>query len=239
MRCGLLFAATLSVLVATPATAQSSRFFRANADGTGNCVFSPQPLPFNQESAPGYAAITTSFTEGQNVHVRCYFPKPLSAFRPIGKMSNSIRDKDEYYYGLIWERPKDFGGSHPDFHIVDLATPNAKGMLSNVTQRFDIYQESDCDFAIPATDLTKYGVTSPHRCIDLAAFARAMQREYPDHARSPFRFCVYQYVEAVDENATFRTWDPTLSKYRVDTKPRLYKALMTRGCFDYAIADAR
>lgn len=73
--------------------------------GVGNCVFAKQPLPFAKEKE--WKEVTTTFTTGDTVHARCFYPKQLQAFAKKGKLMNELRDERTYRISLeVHERKK-------------------------------------------------------------------------------------------------------------------------------------
>ena len=167
--------AAIAALAATPAAAQSSPLRQVDpATGAGNCVFSPQELLKGQEGTAAYKAIKRDFNEGEDIHIRCYWPKPLSAYRCAGKIYNEIRDKDQYSYALFWMEPGVNGGAEREYMVQDMASDDAAGAFSWDQQRFDLYDDApDCDIKVQDGKLkSDYGVTSPNRCLGLANFAR-------------------------------------------------------------------
>ena len=238
----IIIAATAATILATPAAkagiSNPSNYRQIDANGVGNCVFSPQELPYQNESAPGYRAIKTEFSEGENVHVRCYWAKTASEFQNVGRIWNSIRDNSRFHSSLIWVRPPELKADAPDFFINSVQTPVDAQFAAADQQRFDIVEASDCDFQIinfPKQE--EYGVSSPNNCIDLAGFARAMRPKYALSDPATFEFCVQQYVEAADTETPRQEWDRTLGRYRYSTQRNEYRHLMARGCFTYRLND--
>lgn len=231
----LLLAATLGVAAATPAAAQSSPLRKVDAQGIGNCVFSPQELPKGGEGTAPYKAIKTDFTEGESVHVRCYWPKPLSAYRSAGKIYNEIRDKNQYSYALFWMEPGINGAPDREYMVQDMASEDAAGAFSWDQQRFDLYDDApDCDIKVQDGKLkSDYGVTSPNRCLGLANFARTFVSA---KGLGTLRFCFKQYVEVADRTATYTgldSSDPWRRRTVSTTENDTYKVVLAEGCFNY------
>lgn len=66
--------------------------YRAVKDGVGNCIFSTGDLPFDKEAS--YRDVKTSFGTGDvPVQIRCYYPKQLKEYVPLGRFWNQIRDE--------------------------------------------------------------------------------------------------------------------------------------------------
>lgn len=228
-----------TVLTASAVDAQinnPSSHRQVDENGVGNCVFSTGELPYRNESAPGYRAIKTDFTEGEDVHVRCYWPRTASRYSSVGRLWNSIRDDNRYHSSLIWVRPPELNADAPDFFINSVKTTVDEQFSAADQQRFDIVEASDCDFQIiDVPKQSEYGVTSPNNCISLAGFGRAVRPRYALNDPRTFRFCVQQYVEAADTQTEVREWDRTLGQYRSATRRNEYRHLMARGCFTYRL----
>lgn len=228
-------ASILHGLVYCSAVAGASVHRQPDANGVGNCVFSPQPLPFEKESDPAYAQIKRSFSEGEDVHVRCYLPKPVSDYRDVGKIYNSLRDENEYHARLVWVRPN--MGNDADYLVTGLATEYtaADGVVDQ--QRFDIEVAPNCDFNYSA-DVVKrerYRGVGSRGCVDLGNFIRAVAAEQQLSLPMTARFCVQQHVNAADKEQQIEEWDPALGKKRYSTRRIEYRHLMTRSCFDYQV----
>ena len=233
----LLFAA----LIAGAANAEitnPSAHRKVAPNGVGNCIFSPLELPFQNERAAGYKVTKVEFAEGEEVHVRCYWPKTGSEYSSIGKIWNSIRSEKRFHTSLIWVRPPELKTDSPDFFINSVKTTFDSQWAIADQQRFDIVEAPDCDFQI--IDVPKqamFDVSSPSGCINLADFARAMQSKYPSIRSNTFQFCVQQYVEAADSETQSKEWDRTLGKYRNTTHRNEYRHLIARGCFNYKLSS--
>lgn len=231
-----ILGAAIAALAAAPAAAQSSPLRQVDpATGAGNCVFSPQELPKGQEGTAAYKAIKRDFNEGEDIHIRCYWPKPLSAYRSAGKIYNEIRDKDQYSYALFWMEPGVNGGADREYMVQDMASDDAAGAFSWDQQRFDLYDDApDCDIKVQDGKLkSDYGVTSPNRCLGLANFARTFALA---QGLQTLRFCFKQYVEVADRTATYTgldSSDPWRRRTVSTTKNDTYKIVLAEGCFNY------
>lgn len=231
----LALAAFVPLIVPGPAAAQASPLRKIDAQGIGNCVFSPQELPKGGEGTAPYKAIKTDFTEGESVHVRCYWPKPLSAYRSAGKIANEIRDKNQYSFGLFWMVPFTDKSGYDERFLQDMASEDASAAMNWDQQRFDLYDDHpDCDVRVQDERLKdQYGVTSPHRCLSLANFARTFQ---PAKGMKSLRFCFKQYVDVADQTATYTgrdSSDPLRLRRSSRTMNDTYPVVIAQGCFNY------
>lgn len=231
----LSLAATVTLIVPGPAAAQASPLRKIDAQGIGNCVFSPQELPKGGEGTAPYRAIKTDFTEGESVHVRCYWPKPLSAYRSAGKIANEIRDKNQYSFGLFWMAPFTDKPGYDERLLQDMASEDAASAMSWDQQRFDLYDNNpDCDVKVQDGELKRqYGVTSPHRCLSLANFARTFTQA---RGLKSLRFCFKQYVDVADQTATYTgrdSSDPLRLRRSSRTMNDTYPVVIAQGCFNY------
>lgn len=225
-----------AALAASPAAAQSSPLRQVDpATGAGNCVFSPQELLKGQEGTAAYKAIKSDFNEGESIHIRCYWPKPLSAYRSAGKIANEIRDKNQYSFGLFWMEPTIDGTGYVERFVQDMASEDAAAAFSWDQQRFDLYDsDPDCDIRVQDERLQdQYGVTSPYRCLNLANFARTFA---PAKGHKSLRFCFKQYVEVADQTATYTgadSSDPLRLRRSSRTMNDTYPVVIAEGCFNY------
>jgi hypothetical protein len=227
--------AALTLTLPQPAAAQASPLRKVDANGVGNCVFSPQELPKGGEGTAPYKAIKSDFNEGESVHIRCYWPKPLSAYRSAGKIYNEIRDKNQYSFALFWMNPGTDGGHSGEYFVQDMASDDASGALGWDQQRFDLYDNNpDCDIKVHDGKLqSDYGVTSPFRCLSLANFARTFPLA---QGQKSLRFCFKQYVEVADRTATYTgldSSDPWRRRTVSTTRNDDYKLVIAQGCFNY------
>lgn len=225
-----------AALAASPAAAQSSPLRQVDpATGAGNCVFSPQELLKGQEGTAAYKAIRSDFNEGESIHIRCYWPKPLSAYRSAGKIYNEIRDKNQYSFALFWMEPGLNGAPDREYMVQDMASEDAASAFSWDQQRFDLYDDApDCDIKVQDGKLkSDYGVTSPNRCLGLANFARTFVSA---KGLETLRFCFKQYVEVADRTATYTgldSSDPWRRRTVSTTENDTYKVVLAEGCFNY------
>lgn len=236
--------ALILALAPTAAPAQSGGYRKVDpATGYGNCLFSPMELGFKQEGSAAYRAARTSFTEGESIHIRCYWPRKLATYRTAGKLSNELRDQNRYSYGLVWVMPDNIGGPDKEVLIQDMASPDANEAMSWDQQRFDLYDDNPgCDVKVKDGKLkSDYGVTSPNRCLNLANFARKMMVRYPAIAgQRTFRFCFRQYVEVADSTATYTgrdSTDPTRRRSVSTTMQDSYPVIIAQSCFDYRLKN--
>lgn len=211
--------------------------------GYGNCLFSPQPLGFQQEGSAAYLAARSSFSEGEDIHVRCYWAKPLASYKKGGKLQNELRDKNQYSYALVWAQPEGISGGDPEMLIQDMASPDADEAMDWDQQRFDLYEDDpDCDIKVKDGKLKEeYGVTSANRCLNLANFARRMKVRFPAlKTTDTFRFCFRQYVEVADSETTYTGKDSS-DKWRLKevstTLADTYPLIIAQSCFDYSLKD--
>lgn len=231
----MLLGVTAAASLAAP---QQSPLRRVNpATGTGNCVFSPQELLKGQEGSPAYRAIRSDFREGESIHIRCYWPKPLSAYRSAGRIANEIRDKNQYSYALYWMMPRADGNGHVERLLQDMASPDAAGAFTWNQQRFDLYDDNPgCDIKVQESELRRqYGVTSPSRCLSLANFARTFPLA---NGLRTLRFCFKQYVEVADRTATYTgadATDPRRIRRASRTLNDSYPVVIAEGCFNYQL----
>lgn len=231
-------------LAPTAPSAQSGNYRKVDpATGYGNCLFSPMELAFKQEGSPAYQAARTTFTEGESIHIRCYWPRKLATYRTAGKLSNELRDKDQYSYALIWMRPDSIASGEKEYYIQDMASPDASGAMGWDQQRFDLYDDNPgCDIKVRDGKLqSDYGVTSPNRCLNLANFARKMTQRYPAIAGlRTFRFCFRQYVEVADSKTTYTgldSGDPARRRTVSTTRQDTYPVIIAQSCFDYRLKN--
>jgi len=215
------------------------------ATGTGSCIFSPQELPKGGEGSSAYLAARTDYTEGEDVHIRCYWPRKLSTFRTQGKIFNEIRDKNRYSYGLFWIMPGLNGGPGVERLIQDMASEDAAGAMAWDQQRFDLYENKpDCDVKVQDGKLKRdYGVTSPYRCLSLGNYARKMRQTFSGlESQRTFRFCFKQYVEVADKQVTYTgkdATDPWRLRRLSTTMHDTYPVVIAQGCFNYTLGIER
>jgi len=229
MRTALAVAALLAV--SGPAAAQQYR--QVDSDGVGNCIFSNRVLGFGEEGSAAYRSAKTSFSEGEDVFVRCYFAQPLGNYARNGRRSNSLRN-GEYFADLELRNPvRDSHG--PD--IVGGMRFSYDASESGMNQqRFDIGDVPDCDFRLPAYDARVWGV-GENRCPDLARFTRALAESR--NASYPFTatYCVKvfaQFSDVVDER---REIDGNTGTVRVNRGERLMDHRISESCFDYTVSS--
>lgn len=218
-----------------PASAQASPLRKVDAEGIGNCVFSPQELPKGGEGTAPYKAIRSDFNEGESVHIRCYWPKKLAAYRAPGKIANEIRDKNQYSFSISWMMPAEGGSGYIERELQDMASEDAAGAFGWDQQRFDLYDDHpDCDIKVRDGQLKRdYGVTSPNRCLNLANFARSFTLV---SGLKTLRFCFKQYVEVADTVGTYKGYDssdPTRRRMQTSQLTEYYPHVIARGCFNY------
>jgi hypothetical protein len=228
-------ALAMALSLPQPAAAQASPLRKVDADGVGNCVFSPQELPKGGEGTAPYNAIREDFNEGESVHIRCYWPKKLAAYRTDVKIFNEIRDKNQYSFALYWMMPGVDGGAEVERFVQDMASDDATGAFNWDQQRFDLYDNNpDCDIKVQDGKLqSDYGVTSPYRCLSLANFARTFSLA---QGLKSLRFCFKQYVEVADRTATYTgldSSDPWRRRTVSTTMNDTYKLVLAQGCFNY------
>lgn len=221
-----------------PASAQASPLRKVDAEGIGNCVFSPQELPKGGEGTAPYKAIRSDFNEGESVHIRCYWPKKLAAYRAAGKIFNEIRDKNQYSYALYWMAPGVDGAPPYETFMQDMASADASEAMAWDQQRFDLYDDHpDCDVRVQDDKLkSMYGVTSPHRCLSLSAYARKQRQTPAGAGLETFRFCFRQYVEVADDTVTWSgrdSSDPLRLRTHRTTENNIRQVVIARGCFNY------
>ncbi len=83
------------VLVATGGLAKGKNTHRKIKKGVGNCVFAAEKLVKGQEA--GWPALKTKFASDDEIHARCYWDKPLDAYKKLGKATNELRDTPSRY----------------------------------------------------------------------------------------------------------------------------------------------
>ncbi|MEO0815790.1 MAG: hypothetical protein AAFX86_00655 [Pseudomonadota bacterium] len=225
----LVFATALIAWVWAPAEAQSA-FRQIDSYGAGNCIFSTGQLPKGQETAPGYRQISTLFDEGDDIHVRCYFAQTLADYASLGRVANSLRDKQQYYMRLDWMRPEEISGSTRDYKV-DGAFHNFNANTRGWDQqRYDLYAQDDCDFKIRnPREAQQYGAY-PNRCLNIGNYIRAMSAEKRFPIDEPAEFCVSVFIELADELQLVQRGGNLVEE------PNTFNRRLTRGCFSVNVA---
>lgn len=230
-----LLTLTLGLAAATASqAAPASKYRQVDAQGVGNCLFSAQPLPFQQEA--GYQP-KTSFNAPEGVHARCYFPKPLSDYRSMGAVYNSLRDKNEYYaaFHLI---PNDISSFKIDGRIF------APGPLSQGEQQaFEIDGSAHSDFGFYNDgDADKNGATVYIKDAERYAFdiGRFTKLESLHAGKYPYtsKYCLDVYVLVADQISEESKYDDFSKKTIVTRKPVLRTQYIARSCMDYTLKQA-
>ena len=157
MRSILMISAIALLTNSAVATAQinnPSEYRQVDKDGVGNCIFSTGELSYQNESAPGYSQITTSFKAPSPVHMRCYYPSILKPYESKGKVFNSLRDDQVFVTDLELFEPT-VGNQGPEF-IEGARTRYDDNWKPKDQSRFDI-MTYNCDFSCPdLEDHTRY-----------------------------------------------------------------------------------
>lgn len=207
---------------------------KIDSKGIGNCVFSTKTLDFKKD---GSFSLTNKFTAPQEVHVRCYFPQTLKEYIPIGKIYNSIKERDKYYASLSVKSSD--GGyfviSNPTYTYDDEVKDRDQ-------QRYDIDGTADgTDFGMTERDAERFGATEKrsngYSAVNMGNYVKAMAEsagKYPYTAN----FCVDTYVSMSDINKTVEKVNKSTNQREWVQEPVIKDHLMARGCFDYTINSA-
>ncbi|MCR9130693.1 MAG: hypothetical protein NXI12_14355 [Alphaproteobacteria bacterium] len=228
-----LVAGAALVLAGGSAHAQSSRYAQVDSDGVGNCIFSNQELSYQQEGSAAYRNNKTEFSNGENVHVRCYFAQPLGQYRSNGRLSNSLRDGRGYFVDFELRDPARPGSMGPDIvsgQHYDYDSSDA----SMTQQRFDIGDMADCDFRLPESENRRWG-NSASRCTDLNHFTRRVAEEAGASLPFTATYCVrvfMQFADVIDER---REFDSNTGSWRTSRAPRIMDHRIAESCFDYTV----
>ncbi|GAB4298291.1 MAG: hypothetical protein Kow0068_22220 [Marinilabiliales bacterium] len=101
-----IFLITICVLLLSSfVDAQITKYRKINEKGIANMVFSNKAIPKGQESS---VTLKNSFSSGEAIYARCYFPKPFGQYNVS---SNEDFFIDLYLDGKFVERKKML---HPD-----------------------------------------------------------------------------------------------------------------------------
>ena len=118
-------AVALTATTVSAALVTQSKYRVVDGNGSGNCIFSSAPMPFQKDDS--YTGVQTKFsTDDRPVEIRCYFGQKVGDHRAKGAFYNSIRDENEYYNFLTIEEVDDgptfyerLGSYSPDGASVD------------------------------------------------------------------------------------------------------------------------
>jgi hypothetical protein len=195
--------------------------------GAGNCVFADAPLPYQKEAA--YPKLTTSFTTGDVVFARCYFPSQLADFVTLGKVKNSLTSDDKTYRTLLTiaepasGRAKKKGkGTTAPAALPSITMHHKYVGVDDWDQREYVLDPSNKSCAFKAH-------TSATECLD---FDKAT-RDLATLAGQPLPFaaeiCLKAFIEYVDEEK----WVKNADKGYQEKQPVVKEQVLSEGCFQY------
>jgi hypothetical protein len=217
--------ALASLACATPASAQQSRY-RTVSNGVANCLFLTEVLAYQNDDAPGYRRVTQSFSAGDPVYARCYFPQQLGSYARLGKAYNTLRKYGSYNLDLVAVRP---GGE-------EVLVSKYGGTYDRETRdqiRLDIIRTGDCDMSLDAAQASRWGITNrkqgkPEKyCPDMQRITSRLQA-----GGASVRYCLRVYVPWTDEMQTIRTVHNGEVQYQ-QRPANVQRKIISEGCFAY------
>jgi hypothetical protein len=204
----------------------ASAQYRKIEDGVGNCIFSKSVLGFHKEST---FKVTSEFKAGDEVHVRCYFPKHLKEIAQDGKLKNSLRGslasgaaaigvKPVWYATMYWSDDKTTWWHTAIFNYIESRDGD------NTEQRMDQppggakLDKSACDWKMGKFKL-------PNECVDIERETRNLGAKLKRKGKYRTEICVNVFYEKID-----RTKMINFKEHSIVENPTF-----SRGCFNYTV----
>ncbi len=218
-------------LSCTPAQAESGPYQRVAGPQPGKCIFSTQLMPPDKYSDPAYSRVTANFSEGDRIHIRCFYAQPLREYAKLGSTGNTLRDKQTYYAHLIWKRKYE---NTPGKDAHNLATVwRSYTNPSLRRERFELMDSDTCSFEFKDFRAKKYGAF-PSGCVNLGNNIRKFAGVSRPQLRVPEVAEVCVRVRLASANA----WRTRQENNTYVREPDYKNKVIAEGCFNYKMNDS-
>lgn len=182
-------------------------------NGIGNCIFSSQPLKFQADSS--YRP-KRSFSQGEKVYARCYYPKTTGEYRNEGKLKSQLR-------GIYPEPPRvnrRLQFDQPTWNYAHTVRADAKNWSKDM-QYMWIVPSGDCDFKkVPRTG----------DCVDLEHEVRKLAASKKESLPFTTEICVHIDFDVVNRKVP----NPANALERIDKREFV---TIAKGCFEYTLRE--